>query len=76
VGLPRGRPVRPGRPVSPVPWLPALAAGAPGLAAPGQPQRLGSGLLPSRLRQADRAGRRRRRARRGTVRPGPAGCTG
>ena len=38
--------------------------------AAGQPQRVGSGLLPPRLRQAGRAGRRRRRAGRGTVRPG------
>ena len=50
--------------------LPALAARTPALAAPGQPQRLGSGLLPPRLRQADRAGRCRGRPRRGTVRPG------
>ena len=58
VGLPRGRPVRPGRPVRAVPRLPALAARASALAAPGQPQRVGSGLLPPRLRQAGRAGRR------------------
>ena len=44
--------------------------GAPGLAAPGQSQRLGSGLLPARFRQADGAGRCRSRSRRGTVRPG------
>ena len=42
----------------------------PRLAPPGQPERVGSGLLPPRLRQAGRAGRPGRRPRRGTVRPG------
>ena len=44
--------------------------GAPALAPPGQPQRLGGGLFPPRPGQADGAGRRRGWPRRGTLRAG------